>query len=71
MNKKNRQIQVIGFVTLDTEPTNKPLPDDYLCESGLPNEMIELMAETNDNMYSHVVSVKNGESVIAVFLDSC
>ena len=35
------------------------------------NEMIELMAETNDNMYSHVASVKSGESVIAVFLDSC
>ena len=45
MNKKNRQVQVIGFVTLDTEPTNKPLPDDYLCESGLPNEMIELMKD--------------------------
>ena len=41
----NKQVQVIGFITLDTEPTDKPLPDDYLSESGLPKEMIDLMKD--------------------------
>ena len=45
INKNQEQVNVIGFIPLGTEPTDIPIPKDYLSESPLPKKIIEEMKE--------------------------
>jgi len=41
MQKEIGEVRIIAFVTKEDESKKYPMPDDFLCDSELPNELLE------------------------------